>query len=346
MSVKKTILFTLAQPYAVSSGRIDGQTVYFAASERRDGQILVSSAPCRAASVIADGPGGCMGLLPLNPNNSRSILAIEGFYPIFQSEGAGIALYTAGPDLASPWTRRRICDLPFLHRIAMVTAGGTPMLLAAALCSRKDFREDWSWPGALYRIETRPGDAPWPIDPIPLLDNLTKNHGLFVCRRAGRETVYIGADEGVFSIEVPKNNSQWKIKQIFDWPTSDIAVMDLDNDGEDEILTIEPFHGNKACVYKQINGRWQSVFEYAVDFGHVAWAGKIRGQTSMILGSRGGGKELILLTLDDASLWRFKSTILDMDVAPMNIIVENDTECDVVLAANGETNEVAIYRIT
>lgn len=344
MLVNKKILSSLDQPYAVGAGRIDGKTVFFAASEGRAGRTLMFAEPDFSPSIVAEGPGGCMSLLP-DPQDSRSFLAIEEFFPIFQSERAGIALYFAAADPRRPWNRRRLFDLPFVHRIALVSAEGAPTLLAATLCSKKVFRDDWSSPGAIYRVKLHSDAQTLDSDDPPILDGLTKNHGMYVQEKNHRQIVYIGAEEGIFAIDVPQVGEQWHSERIIDLPTSDMAIVDLDGDGEDEIVTIEPFHGSAARIYKQVNGKWQPVAEFEVSFGHVVWAGNIRGETSIILGSRADAKELRLIRLTDPGSWQFSSTVLDEGTAPTNIVVVNNRQCDLVVASNGETGEIVLYEI-
>lgn len=42
----------------------------------------------------------------------------------------------------------------------------------------------------------------------------------------------------------------------------EIATVDIDNDGEDEIMTIEEFHGDTIQIYKKINGKYTKVWKY------------------------------------------------------------------------------------
>ena len=43
----------------------------------------------------------------------------------------------------------------------------------------------------------------------------------------------------------------WEIKQVLDEASSDMAFADFDNDGELEMLTISPFHGEKISIFKK-----------------------------------------------------------------------------------------------
>ena len=63
---------------------------------------------------------------------------------------------------------------------------------------------------------------------------------------------YVAANEGVFECIPPESEEgTWEIKQILDEASSDMAFADFDNDGELEMLTISPFHGEKISIFKK-----------------------------------------------------------------------------------------------
>ena len=43
--------------------------------------------------------------------------------------------------------------------------------------------------------------------------------------------------------------------RIFDHEVSEFGFVDFDGDGVDEIVTIEPFHGENFVIYKMIAGQ-------------------------------------------------------------------------------------------
>jgi hypothetical protein len=144
---------------------------------------------------------------------------------------------------------------------------------------------------------------------------------------------------------VPKPGEEWLSDKILEIPTGDVVLNDLDGDGQEEILAIQPFHGDTACVYKRTGREWAPVWRATLDFGHVAWAGEIRGRKSLILGSRAGKKELSLYLLKDASRWEFDRIILDEGKGAANIAVVNEADRDLVFASNVAAGEVALYEI-
>ena len=346
MQVERKTLITLESAYAVTAGKFAGQTVLFAGSEGKGGATLMFRGPEWTSSKIANGPGGNMAVIPM-PRFSgipNSLLIIDGFFPIFQSEGAGASLYSGAPDSSEPWRRQRLFDLPFLHRMDLVFPAGRPTVIAAALCGKKEFRDDWSSPGAVYAVEIGDEGSSCRVGK-PILDGITKNHGMFLQRKKERVEVFVSGEEGVFSIRVPKAGEGWHPEKILDTATGDVVLNDLDGDGQEEILAIQPFHGDTACVYKKADREWRPVWRAALDFGHVAWAGKIRGHKSIILGSRAGKKELSLYLLKDPSRWEFDRIILDEGKGAANIAVVNEADRDLVFASNVAVGEVALYEV-
>jgi hypothetical protein len=344
--LKRRSLISLESAYAVTAGKFGGQTILFLGSEGRGGSTLTLRGPDWTPSKIADGPGGNMAIIPM-PHVSgtpRVLLIIDGFFPIFQSEGAGASRYTEAPDSSETWIRSRLFDLPFLHRMDLVFPAGKPTIIAAALCGKKDFRDDWSSAGAVYAVDIRDDGSQCQVGK-PILGGITKNHGMFLRHKKEGEEVFVSGEEGVFSIRVPKVGEEWHSEKILDTATGDVVLHDLDGDGQEEILAIQPFHGDTACVYKKAGREWQPVWRAPLDFGHVAWAGEIRGHKSIILGSRAGKKELSLYVLKDPSRWEFDRVVLDEGKGAANIAVVNEAGRDLVFASNVAVGEVALYEI-
>lgn len=123
---------------------------------------------------------------------------------------------------------------------------------------------------------------------------------------------------------------------------SDIAIIDIDNDGDDEIITIEPFHGNQIKIYKYIDTHYKVIYTYnhEIDFAHALCSGTINGQNSFLAGIRRKNAELVLIQWHKN---QFVSTIIDEQVGPANILLINESNQDLILSANHTKNEAAIY---
>ena len=78
------------------------------------------------------------------------------------------------------------------------------------------------------------------------------------------------------------------------------------------------------------------------DFLHAVWGGRLRGEPAFIGGSRGGNKELFLLRWRNGKI---VSEIIDSGAGPANICVINGKERDLILAANHESGEGAVYEV-
>ncbi len=345
MTVKKKILSVFKSPYSVCAGQINGETVFFAGSESINGDLYIHSGKDYTSIKISKGPGGFMGVLFLSSSDSHSVVAAEGLHTNFQSVDAGISIYYPEKDIHHPWNRQRIADLAYIHRISLVSANEKKNVIAATLCGKKDNIDDWSSPGAVYAIQLqndRSGTLP---EKTLLLDGIIKNHGMYVKRDANLEVVFISGDEGIYAFHVPKQDNEWRIDKIIEQPVSELVVKDLDDDGEDEIAAIQPFHGDRLCIYKKIDGKWETVCETKTEFGHGIWAGRIIGKNSIVLGSRGGKRNLCLYTIEDTVSWKLNKTVIDEGTGTAQIDVVRENDRDFIVASNGYIDEVALYEV-
>ncbi len=212
MEVRKRRLALLEQVYAVGSVVIDGRVHFVAATEGR-GRCLLFSPPDWRSTVVWEGPGGSMGVVPVEGRDG-TLVAIQDFYPVFQSERAGIVYAQAGDDPGRPWRVRRVIDLPFVHRIDVVRAGEDLYLVAASLCGRKAFTDDWSSAGVLYRARI-PEDPSGSWNMEPVVKGITKNHGLHVARDGGTESVFVSGQEGVYKVTIPgTSRGEWHTERV------------------------------------------------------------------------------------------------------------------------------------
>lgn len=341
MNIIKRSLARLEMVYSVCQIRIGGKTHFLAATEAR-GKCLLFSPPDWAASVVWDGPGGCVQQVPI-PGRKRAFLAIQGFFPVFQSQEAGIVYAEAGDDLREPWQVNRVLDLPFVHRLEVVTVGSRPYIVAATLCGGKDFRDDWSKPGAVYA-------GPVPEDPLskwsvqPILQGVSKNHGMHLTKMDGRAVLLVTGEEGVFSLSVPAGEGeQWSSERLIDREVSDIYTADVDGDGVLEMVAIEPFHGDRLVIYKRSGGSWKAISTSPMSFGHVVWAGEILGRPSVLGGNRRGARALSLLSPKEDGGTDVQ--VLDEGVGPTQVAVSKDKDCDLIFSANHGIGEVALYEV-
>lgn len=345
MKIKKRKLADLDMVYAVRAVDIGGRTHLMAASESRGGKCLLFSPPDWRMSVAWDGPGGAMSLVPV-PGRPGAVMAIQKFFPIFESEDAGLYCARAGDDPTSPWQLDRIADLPFAHRLEVVDVAGTPFMVAASVCGGKDFRDDWSNPGAVY-VAPVAEDPAGGVALVCVLHGISRNHGVHVTAFDDNPLALIAGAEGLFALRIPGDkDGPWQSERWLHDEIGDVFAADLTGDGQRELVTIEPFHGNRLAVYQRAGGAWRSIYETGVDFGHVVWAGRLLGENVIIAGSRGGDRELAVLRVTATDPFAAERIVLDAGVGPTQIAVVKQRDVTLILSANHGAGEVALYELT
>ena len=347
MKIRKRVLAALDNVYVVTAVEIDGDTGFLAATEGR-GPCLLFRPPAWEAETVWQGPGGAMSLVPLQTRPS-GLLAIQGFFPIFQAAAAGVVHALPPAAAGVEWAVRRVLELPFVHRIEAVYPGGLPHLVAATLCAGKDDVDDWSQPGAVYLVPVSWSlAAVWPR-PRPLLTGIVKNHGMCVSRLDGTDVVLVSASEGVFRINVPDSAAgAWECSRLLEHEVSDMSIADIDGDGVAELVTIEPFHGDCLTVYRRhsVGGAWVRAASAALSFGHVVWAGSLGGAPALLGGSRAGDRDLVLFRVESgARQWRLRPQVLDTGGGPTQVAVVQASGVDLVCSANHGAGEVVLYEL-
>ena len=345
MKVNKRKLAELEMAYAVCTMELNGKTHLLAATEKQ-GKCLLFSGTDWQESTVWEGPGGSVSLMPLK-HCQGTLLAIQEFFPIYESKNSGIVLAQVDSCPSKPWRVRRVLDLPFVHRIGVVDVGNTPYVVASTLCEGKSYVEDWSSSGNIYAGPV-PSDVEgdWQVEKI--LEGITKNHGLHIGKLDDRSVVLVCGQEGLFAIDIPQAPGQiWQSKLLLDHEVSDIYAADIDGDGKTEIAAIEKFHGNKLVIYRSCPTGVERLCDYPLDFGHVVWMGSILSAPAIVASSRTGEKELVLLRPRSSKdqLW-LDPIILDRGVGSMQIAVVNRPDGDLILSANHGANEVVLYEIT
>lgn len=348
MRIRKLALVSLDAIYAIAAYDEGDRPVVLAATEK-EGPCLRMRWPDWEPEVLWSEPGGVMSLAPLGA--ADGLVAIERFFPVFQSEDAGIVYARPGGREDGGWSVTRVADLPFVHRVEIVSVGTEPFIVAATLCAGKDCVDDWSRPGAVY-VGPVPRDpavqTPWPLRPV--LEGIVKNHGMHVAQLDGRRVVLISGQEGLFQLEVPTGaGEEWNVRQLLNHEISDMYVADVDGDGVPELVTIEPFHGNMLRVYKReaTGSPWQAAAELPLDFGHVVWAGTLLGEPAILAGSRRGRKELSLIRMVRGPR-RLQHVPVDIDtgVGPTQVAVVHRADRELIFSANHGRGEVTLYELT
>lgn len=342
MNIEKKFLTNLERCYATSYTVVDDELRILLATEGH-GACYQYTGEDFSQSTVWDGPGGTMSIVPI-PGKNGDFLAVQNFFPTFQSENATIVWGT--PKADGEWEIKTVLSLPYVHRFDIISSGGINYFIGATLCTTKQFKDDWSDPGKIF-VGILPEDLNEDIEIVPIKEGLTKNHGYCRVQWNGSVASMITCQEGVFVVIPPKKaGDEWSIEQLLDHEVSDIAIVDIDGDGVDELATIEGFHGGKFRINKKIEGKYKVVYEYPVesDFGHVVWGGKLRGVPTFIGGYRRGDKELFYIQYDPKN--NFKATIIESEIGPSNVAVIHQEDRDIIISANREIGEAALYIVT
>lgn len=340
MSIHKRSLIRMSMPYAVSAIKDRMHTHVIAATEDR-GPMYTFSPPQWDAVEIIPGPGGCMSLIQQSGAPGR-VFTIMQCFPGYQFHDAGI--YVLEGTIGKPgWKQQRLSDLPFAHRLEIVDKAESRFLVAASLAATKTAAEDWSKPGTVY-VTPLQQHHQGVLQLTPILSGLHKNHGLLVSQLEEKPVLMISAQEGVFLHSL--QSSDWEFERVMDHEVSEMQLSDLDDDGVQELVTIEPFHGHLLRVYKAERGAWKLVWEKSLDYGHGLWAGSIRGRKSLVVGNRSGNRDLDLYTVASTKPLTLERQVVDEGVGSANTAVIPTDDADLIFSTNQATREIACYTIS
>lgn len=340
MNIQKKVLDNLERAYATVIMELNGKLHYIVASEGET-QCVAFDAETLDKSVIWNAPGGTMNIIPV-PGRKNEFIATQKFIPTFQAQESQIV--HAKVDSKGNWTVTPIMTIPYLHRFDLLLIDGYLHLIGGTLCTSKAFKEDWSAPGKIVYGKFH-DDITAPFDLIPIYEGITKNHGFCTTTWNNRKAFFVTGVEGAFIAYPPHVvGGDWEVEQLFNHEISDCAIYDIDGDGQQEIATIEGFHGDKGKIYKKIDGEYKVIHEYDFEFGHVVWGGMLAGKPSFIIAGRKGKMETVIFQVEVDG--KIQETLVDNTGGASNIAVVNLEDKDVILAANRQVAEIAIYEVT
>lgn len=292
---------------------------------------------------IWEGGGGTMSIVPV-PEHPDCVLASRGFYSMVDSDGSTIELIRYD---GKAFHYETIASLSYLHRFDILIGNdGRRWLLAATLHGGKVDKDDWSKPGGLYAA-LLPADFSnhFSLSFIRLSGEYTQNHGF--CRAVDGRAAYIACKEGVLMVKPPPSyKDDWNYEWLMQQPVSDIALADVDCDGQLEIAALLPFHGNRCVVFRQENGEWREVYEHLIlnDFYHAVISAELNGEKVFVVGARQQTQELFLVRWDEKEK-TFRSLTIDVDIGPSNVAVLNTPQGDLLLSANRMISEACVYQL-
>ena len=340
MKVTKKAIGTLNKCYACRIYEYDGAGHLIVAAEKQD--------PCYAydldgnfCDTLWTGPGGVMTLL--QDPVSGALLATQKFYSPNDSASAKIVYYTREKD---GWDCHVLCDLPFVHRFGIIQNSEKRYLVACTLKSAHAFKNDWTCPGRIWigeldDVTTYSQEHQLPM--TALESGLYKNHGFAVHEKADGSTfAVVGTENGVYQVEISAENRPVSTK-LLDTPASDVLYLDFDGDGERELLVLSPFHGDTVSIYHKAADGFEKVWEREekMPFIHAIYAGEVGGKTVAFVGNREGKKELVMISFADG----YRTELIDQGAGAANCLFLRKDGKNLLLAANRESNEIALYEI-
>ena len=167
--------------------------------------------------------------------------------------------------------------------------------------------------------------------------------------RDGVAHALVTCAEGAFEVTPPPTpQGEWTVRQFMDWPISDIAAIDIDGDGELEFATIEAFHGSYFRVYKRIDGVFQKIYEHpeVSEFYHVVVGTTLAGTPVFIGGCRRGKQQLFYVHAVSTTPLQLRAELIEEGVGPSNVHVMHEAGRDIIVSANREKAEAALYLVT
>lgn len=284
--------------------------------------------------------GGCMSIVPI-PGKDKEFLAVQEFYLKVSPSLSKLvwAKYVDGK-----WVIKDLVSLPYLHRFGILNQDGINYLVVATIATSKKDKNDWSVPGRVYVAKL--GDCPEEgVELEVLVDGLYRNHGFYQTKVNGKDVAYFGSDQGIIKVSCPeKVGGQFRVDYILEGKIGEVAIIDIDNDGEDEIMTIEEFHGDHIQIYKKLDGKYQKVWQYdnEIEFAHTIVGAKVANRNTFVCGVRRKDAELFMVQCVDGE---FVTTVIEKGVGPANVCVVNEKDRDIIVAANHTANEAAIYYV-
>ena len=345
MKITKKILGHLEKAYALAPITYQGAPHFLVASELAKPCLLFDQEG-NQKDVVWEKPGGVMSMVYV-PGTDGQFLTTHKFFSFNDAAEAVISIVT--PTAPGNWEIRTLCSLPFVHRIDILERGGVRYLIACQLKSGHEYDNDWRFPGKVYAAvlpEDLSGyDAAHPLALEVIQDDLPRNHGYYRVMEQGVPTCVISSDAGILRVIPPEAlGGAWTVEKLTADASSDAVLVDFDGDGQMELGTIAPFHGEKVRIYHDSGSGYEKVYEYEKElpFCHGFFGGTLCGRPTLVVGQRGGARDLLAFCWDPAA-HTYEASLIDHDVGSANVMVYQKDGKNILISANREIDEIAMY---
>lgn len=328
----------LYRAYAASVLEIDGQPACLVASEEEGYPCyMYTGENFENKEVVWEKGGGTMSIIQI-PNKTNEFLAVMDFY--LKVSPSKSKLVWGKYSKETGWEIKDVVYLPFLHRFDIYNLEGQNYVVAATIADDKDHKEDWSRPGSIY-VGKLPDDPTQGIEFKKIATGFYRNHGYYKVEKDGKQIGYFTSDQGIIKL-TPHVDKDWEIEKVLDGMIGEVALMDINGDGKDELMTIEPFHGQIMKIYQETEEGYQEVFKYPyeVDFAHTLVGNTLNGVPCFVGGVRRMNCELFVITYEDGE---YKVQLVDEGAGPSNLMVGHLADRDFIISANHTRNESAVY---
>jgi hypothetical protein len=334
MLEKKTIL-KISNIYTAHAFRINGE-IYVGAGSETDPEVRLFDMDRSVVEKIPDCPGGMMSFVPV-PGREGEYVSIMGLFPPFIGGEAGLYLHRLA---SGTWSTVKAMELPFAHRCEFIREGKDYFLVAATVSIFKEDPSDWTRPGELHIIDlNRQSGSSWSSEVLE--QKIYRNHGMAKTVVNGKEAVCISGAEGIFRIQ--REAGTWLLDSLFPREVSEMSFIDLDGDGTEELVTIEPFHGDTLSIYKKAGKDWNLLFSDTLSFGHGLSTGFYQGKPRVVVGNRSGSLSLEMFSIDNLRKGLVDKIVIEGEAGPTQTQIFKAGNVDYILSANQRKNEVAIY---
>lgn len=345
MKVQKRVIGNLEKCYSLAEFDYDGKKHLLVAAEKKD-EIDVFTYDGQKVDTLYGGDGGVMTMqqYPEKP----ILLATQKFYSPNNSAEAKIIYFI---NVNGKWEHRVLCEAPFVHRFGILERDGDKYLIVCTLKSAHAFKNDWTCPGRVW-VARLPEDITQYdenhlLELKPLISGLFKNHGFMGGREKDYDFAVVGTENGIYKVVPPEKEGEWVYEKLLDIPASDMLYLDFDGDGERELLVLSPFHGDTLSLWKKAEGEYKKVYEYPgkLPFIHAVWGEKVDGKVYGFVGCRDGERELkVVFRNEEKGIW--ETCEVDRGAGAANVMFYKDGDKNRLLAANRETDEIAVYTLT
>lgn len=348
MKIEKKVISNLTKCYSIAPLHYQGKDHILVAAEKVD-KCLLFDTEGNQEDVVWEEPGGVMTMVQV-PGTDGQFLATHKFYSPNDSKEAKIVKVT--PIEKGNWEVKTLVDLPFVHRFDILERNGVRYLIACALKSDHEYKDDWRFPGKVYAAvlpEDLSGfDEDHQLELKVIKDGMLKNHGYYKVEDEGVQTSVISCDGGVFQFIPPvEADGEWEIRTLTTDAASDAVLVDFDEDGEKELAVIAPFHGDKVRFYKKVDGAFKMVYEFeeSRNFLHSIYGGILCGKPALVTGHRKEERDLMAFTYNKEKA-TYEMEYIDRDCGSANVYHYVKGGKDMLVSTNREIDEVALYTIT